>query len=112
VRRNLAGSGLTAYKQFSSKNPIRGTDPALRRPTVDDEDGPSPVSKDDQAAQFARIVSTRWPTIRFVGVRDTVASVIVPRPDRLYWPSLQELAYTLQNPACGCRRWGTMMSTL
>jgi uncharacterized protein (DUF2235 family) len=58
-----------------------------------------PATKDDQAAQFARILSTRWPTIRFVGVWDTVASVIVPRPDRFYLPSLEELAYTLQNPS-------------
>ena len=53
----------------------------------------------DNAAQFARITSTRWPTIRFVGVWDTVASVIVPRADRFYWPSLEELAFTLQNPS-------------
>ena len=53
----------------------------------------------DNAAQFARITSSRWPTIRFVGVWDTVASVIVPRPDRFYWPSLEELAWTLQNPS-------------
>ena len=26
----------------------------------------------------------KWPTIKFVGVWDTVASVIVPRPDRFY----------------------------
>ena len=58
-----------------------------------------PSAKDDNAAQFARILSTRWPTIHFVGVWDTVASVIVPRPDRLYWPSLEELAFTLHNPS-------------
>ena len=39
------------------------------------------------------------PKIRFVGVWDTVASVIVPRPDRQYWPSLEELAFTLHNPS-------------
>jgi uncharacterized protein (DUF2235 family) len=32
-------------------------------------------------------------------VWDTVASVIVPRADRLYWPSLEELAFTLRNPS-------------
>jgi uncharacterized protein (DUF2235 family) len=71
---NLAGSGLTSYKQFSDRD-------------------------QKAAAQFARIVSSRWPTIRFVGVWDTVASVIVPRPDRLYWPSLEDLAFTLGNPS-------------
>ena len=64
-----------------------------------DEEGPLPATPFDNAAQFARITSTRWPNIRFVGVWDTVASVIVPRPDRLYWPSLEELAFTLQNPS-------------
>jgi uncharacterized protein (DUF2235 family) len=96
---NLAGSGLTAYKQFSS-NGQQGLGFELKQLTdAGDADGPLAASKDDQAAQFARITSTSWPLIRFVGVWDTVASVIVPRPDRLYWPSLEELAYTLQNPS-------------
>jgi uncharacterized protein (DUF2235 family) len=96
---NLAGSGLTAYKQFSS-NGQHGSGRELSQLTdAGDSEGPLATSKDDQAAQFARILSTRWPTIRFVGVWDTVASVIVPRPDRFYWPSLEELAYTLQNPS-------------
>ena len=57
------------------------------------------MTKDDQAAQFARILSTRWPVIKFVGVWDTVASVIVPRPDRFYWPTMEELAFTRANPS-------------
>ena len=101
---NLAGSGLTAYKQFSSDGQHDETrSPRLALKALldagSDEDGPLPATKDDQAALFARILSTRWPTVRFVGVWDTVASVIVPRPDRLYWPSLEELAFTLQNPS-------------
>jgi uncharacterized protein (DUF2235 family) len=96
---NLAGSGLTAYKQFSSDGQ-HGLGFDLKQLTdAGDADGSLAASKDDQAAQFARITSTRWPLVRFVGVWDTVASVIVPRPDRLYWPSLEELAYTLQNPS-------------
>ena len=96
---NLAGSGLTSYKQFSSDNQP-GAATAL--PDLTDggnSGGPLPATRDDQAAQFSRIVSARWPTVRFVGVWDTVASVIVPRPDRFYWPSLEELAFTLQNPS-------------
>jgi len=94
---NLASSGLTAYKQLSEGDAkAEGVRPAAE--TCDDE-GPQPLSRDDRAAQFARIVSSRWPTIRFVGVWDTVASVIVPRPDRLYRPSLEELAFTLDNPS-------------
>jgi uncharacterized protein (DUF2235 family) len=100
-QKNLAGSGLTAYKQFSGNG--QQNDPASLTDAGGDEagddEGPLPTSRDDQAAQFARILSTSWPTIRFVGVWDTVASVIVPRPDRFYLPSLEELAYTLQNPS-------------
>jgi uncharacterized protein (DUF2235 family) len=97
---NLAGSGLTSYKQFSDDGQQGpGLDLQQLTDTGADADGPLPANKDDQAAQFARILSTRWPTIRFVGVWDTVASVIVPRPDRFYWPSLEELAFTLQNPS-------------
>jgi uncharacterized protein (DUF2235 family) len=97
---NLAGSGLTAYKQIPPQGQPTGVD--VDPGALDDEgdeDGPLASTPDDNAAQFARILSTRWPTIHFVGVWDTVASVIVPRPDRLYWPSLEELAFTLHNPS-------------
>ena len=87
---NLAGSGLSAYKQFSSDvAPKFGLD--LHALTdAGDEDGPLAATPFDNAAQFSRITSARWPTIRFVGVWDTVASVLVPRPDRFYWPSLED----------------------
>jgi uncharacterized protein (DUF2235 family) len=78
---NLGGAALTAYKQSTER-----ADELVQ-------------TKDDSAAQFARIVSTRWPTIRFLGVWDTVASVIVPRPDRFYTFSLQTLPYTRRNPS-------------
>ena len=96
---NLAGSGLIAYKQFSSDEA-----PKLRaqfRGITDAgaAEAAQPPSPFDNAAQFARITSSRWPVIRFVGVWDTVASVIVPRADRFYLPSLEELAWTLQNPS-------------
>ena len=94
---NLAGSGLTAYKQFSSDNPDGGLD--LRQFTDGGATAAVPASKDDQAAQYARILSVKWPTIKFVGVWDTVASVIVPRPDRFYLPSLQVLAFVHRNPS-------------
>src|SRR6187401_2441791 len=96
---NLAGSGLIAYKAFSSdeapklREKFRGLTDAG---AAEDALPPSPF---DNAAQFARITSARWPTIRFVGVWDTVASVIVPRPDRLYMPSLLTLAYVRHNPS-------------
>src|SRR5713226_10268876 len=96
---NLAGSGLTAYKQFSSDVAPRFGPDLHALTDAGDEDGPLPAGPFDNAAQFARILSTRWPTVRFVGVWDTVASVIVPRPDRFYLPSLQELAFTQDNPS-------------
>ena len=65
-----------------------------------DENGPLPAGEFDNAAQFARITSSRWPTIEFVGVWDTVASVLVPRRDRwLYVVTMEELAFTLMNPS-------------
>ena len=92
---NLAGSGLIAYKQYSSDNPKAGRGQVVE---VSDEDGPMPADRFDLAAQFARITSTRWPNVHFVGVWDTVASVIVPRRDRFFISfSLEELAFTLAN---------------
>ena len=76
---NLSGAALTAYKQSSES-----ADELVQ-------------TRDDRAAQFARIVSTRWPTIKFLGVWDTGGSVIVPRPDRFYTFSLQTLPYTRKN---------------
>jgi uncharacterized protein (DUF2235 family) len=95
---NLAGSGLIAYKQYSSGE--SGKPAAALTDPGSDEDGPLPQGRFDLAAQFARITSSRWPTIHFVGVWDTVASVIVPRRDRgLYKFSLEELAFTQENPS-------------
>lgn len=99
---NLGDAALTAYKQASAaiveQNDVIG---AVGSPQADSDDllQAQPIRRDDQAAQFARIVSTRWPTIKFVGVWDTVASVIVPRPDRFYTFSRQKLAFTQVNPS-------------
>ncbi|QHO73399.1 hypothetical protein ACH79_12770 [Bradyrhizobium sp. CCBAU 051011] len=96
---NLAGSGLIAYKQFSSDEAPKLRAKFKSATDVASGEDALPQSAFDNAAQFARITSTRWPTIRFVGVWDTVASVIVPRADRFYWPSLEELAFTIVNPS-------------
>lgn len=97
-QRNLAGAALTAYKQVDpSVTPLPTL--AEEADASGDAGSPSPATKDDRASQFARIVSSRWPTIKFMGVWDTVASVIVPRSDRLYLPSLQILANTRNNPS-------------
>jgi uncharacterized protein (DUF2235 family) len=92
---NLAGFGLTAYKQFSSD----AAPDDLKAFTDGGADDPGPATRDDDAAQYARILSVKWPTIKFVGVWDTVASVIVPRPDRFYLPSLLTLAFVRHNPS-------------
>jgi uncharacterized protein (DUF2235 family) len=93
-QQNLVGAALTAYKQSSEINHA-----AAVQPSGDEEWEAEPQSQDDRAAQFARIVSTSWPTVKFLGVWDTVASVIVPRPDRFYTFSMQELPYTRRNPS-------------
>ena len=51
------------------------------------------------AWHFSRVIGARYPTIRFLGVWDTVGSVLVPRPDRFWVPSLETLPYTETNPS-------------
>jgi uncharacterized protein (DUF2235 family) len=94
-QQNLADAALTAYKQSSELSAAASTT------SEESEDGVElgPKSRDDRAAQFSRIVSVRWPTIKFLGVWDTVASVIVPRPDRFYTFTVQELPHTRRNPS-------------
>lgn len=49
--------------------------------------------------QFKRVSGGRHVTIKFMGVWDTVASVLVPRKDRFYIPTLLKLPYTRTNPS-------------
>ena len=49
------------------------------------------------AWRFERVAETRRVPIAFMGLWDTVASMIVPRPDRFFLPSLQRLPYTMSN---------------
>src|SRR3546814_6304063 len=51
------------------------------------------------AWHFSRVIGARFPAIHFVGVWDTVASVLVPRSDRMWIPSLETLPYTRNNPS-------------
>lgn len=71
---NLFSYAFTAYKQASSKNNFK------------------------IAWRFQKVLEARFVTIRFMGCWDTVSSVIVPRPDRWYIPSLEKLPYTITNP--------------
>ncbi|MDH5323303.1 MAG: DUF2235 domain-containing protein [Gammaproteobacteria bacterium] len=72
---NLAGYAFVAYKKIvegGNFGPVRIFEQALR---------------------------PQRPPIRFLGLWDTVSSVIVPRRDRMYLPSLRQLAYTQRNPS-------------
>lgn len=71
---HLASYALTAYKQSGSKDEF------------------------DIAWRVQEVLDTQRPIIRFMGCWDTVASVIVPRPDRFYIPALESLPYTHTNP--------------
>lgn len=72
---NLCGNALRAYKRAAERDDLH------------------------IAWDFQRVVGSRMATIHFMGLWDTVASMIVPRPDRLYIPSLQQLPYTRTNPS-------------
>jgi uncharacterized protein (DUF2235 family) len=98
-QRNLLGPALTAYKRYSESDGTERIGPDLRLLPGYEDGELSPLYPLDSAAGFARIVSSRLPTVRFLGVWDTVATVIVPRPDRFYIPTMQEIAYTGYNPS-------------
>lgn len=72
---NLAGYALVAYKSSADSGDL------------------------EIGFNFRRIAGSRRPRIRLVGVWDTVSTVIVPRPDRFYLPSLQTLPFTRTNPS-------------
>ncbi len=73
-QKNLSSYALVAYKQASEKDDL------------------------SVAWRFHQVSRARHVPIKFVGVWDTVSSMIVPRPDRFFIPSLQFLPYTRTNP--------------
>lgn len=77
---NMCDSALGAYKRAASENDL-------------------PL-----AWHFRRVIGARAMPIHFVGVWDSVASVIVPRADRFWVPSLETLPYTRNNPTVGIFR--------
>jgi uncharacterized protein (DUF2235 family) len=96
---NLADYAFTAYKKASHDSRKEGRLPeadALRIAATRSSEGE--IAEGLPAAwEFARVAGTERVTIKFVGVWDTVASVIVPRPDRLLL-DLQMLRFTRTNP--------------
>jgi uncharacterized protein (DUF2235 family) len=93
---NLADYAFTAYKK-ASRDSHKGKripdEDALREAASDTE-----IERGLPAAwEFRRVAVGRPVTFKFIGVWDTVASVIVPRPDRLLL-DLQRLRFTRTNP--------------
>jgi uncharacterized protein (DUF2235 family) len=93
---NLADYAFTAYKK-ASRDSHRGK-------RVPDEDALRAAASDAEIArglpaawEFRRVAGGRPVTIRFIGVWDTVASVIVPRSDRLFL-DMERLRFTRTNP--------------
>jgi uncharacterized protein (DUF2235 family) len=74
-QKNLAGSALTVYKRALNAEGMR------------------------KAYHFRRITTTKTVSVEFLGVWDTVSSMITPRPDRFYIPSLEKLPNTKINPS-------------
>ena len=96
---NLADFAFTVYKKSSrdSRTHRQLNDADALRLAAE--------SSDDEIADglpaawhFRKIAGGRPVTIKFIGVWDTVASVIVPRPDRLLL-DLQSLRFTRTNPS-------------
>jgi len=79
---DLAGYAFSAYKNASEKS----HSPSTSRTFL------------DEAWQFRRIAGGHIIPIEFMGVWDTVASVIVPRQDK-FLLDLQTLVYTRTNPS-------------
>lgn len=77
---NMCDSALGTYKRAASENDL-------------------PL-----AWHFARVIGSRQVPVHFVGVWDSVASVIVPRADRFWLPSLETLPHTESNPSVGIFR--------
>lgn len=73
-QKHLANYALTSYKQADNKGNF------------------------EIAWRVQEVLDTKRATIKLMGCWDTVSSVIVPRPDRFYIPSLESLPYTIENP--------------
>ena len=74
-QQHLLSYAYNAYKRISDKNSF------------------------DDVRQFERILRPHRPTIRFLGLWDTVSTILVPRKDRFYLPATRQLAYTERNPS-------------
>ncbi|WP_046869047.1 DUF2235 domain-containing protein [Microvirga massiliensis] len=103
--KHMAGSGLSKFEEFSrshgwdedateEEHKVHNTGARLFSPH-------ERIYGDyvlDDAYLFARQLGSRWITIDFVGVWDTVASLIRPNPDKFLIPDLTHLKFTRRNP--------------
>jgi len=103
---NLAGSALSIYKRSTNKKQKKiDEDDCFRQADHKKETKKSQKEIDEanrfrQADHFRRITRSHRIEIDFLGVWDTVSSIIVPRSDRFYkLPSFEKLPFTRENPA-------------
>ena len=89
---NVAGHAWTSFKRASAKDRSRRGLSAAGSGLDDD------LSPLEQAWHFSRVIGGKPVTIAFIGVWDTVASVIVPNYSQLAI-SLQTLRFTRTNPS-------------
>jgi len=71
---HLSGAALTAYKRASTRKSM------------------------EETIHFNKITRPVEPSIEFMGLWDTVSSMITPRKDRFLIPALEELKNTAKNP--------------
>lgn len=72
---HLSGAALTAYKRASTRKDM------------------------EEIIHFNKITQPIKPSIEFIGVWDTVSSMITPRSDRFLIPSIEKLKNTSNNPS-------------
>lgn len=107
---NLAGYALTAYKRTKVPD---GIDDAMRKAIADairaegistdlnPDAGTAPL--EPLGRYFGRIANARRVPIHFLGLWDSVSSVLVPRVTFLI-PRMEVLAHTRNNPSVMCFR--------
>ncbi len=91
---NLAGYALTAFKRSSADSQrVNRRKPGDGKTGTDEENHSTEL---EAAWHFSRVIGVKTIRIEFVGVWDTVASVIIPREDT-FLPDLQTLRFTRTN---------------
>jgi len=97
---NLADYALDAYKRsrLDDDTPSAALADAMREYGIEPAEAPAEPQGESLGRYFGRIVRARRVPIRFLGVWDTVSSVIVPRAFSLI-PRLEILSFTRRNPS-------------